>query len=39
MKKAYELPEIEVIELDTSDIVTASPGSQHAGDPDCLVDL
>ena len=39
MKKEYELPEIEVVMIEESDIVTASPGGQHAGDPDCLVDF
>ena len=39
MKKEYELPEIEIIEFEQTDIVTASPGSGHTGNPDCLVDL
>ena len=39
MKKEYELPVLEIIELDATDIVTSSPGANHAGDPDCLVDL
>ena len=39
MKKEYELPEIEIIEFGENDIVTASPGGGHTGDPDCMVDL
>ncbi len=39
MKKEYEFPEIEVIEVREVDVVTASPGASHAGDPDCLVDF
>lgn len=39
MKREYELPELEVVEIEVTDIVTASPGGQHAGGPDCLVDF
>ena len=37
--KKYEMPELERIEVEASDIVTASPGAEHAGDIDCLVDF
>ena len=39
MKKEYELPEIEVVEIETADIITSSPGGNNAGDPDCIVDF
>ena len=39
MKKDYEFPEIEVVEVREADVVTASPGASHAGDPDCRVDF
>ena len=39
MKKDYELPEIELVEIKTSDVVTSSPGGPNAADPDCLVDF
>lgn len=36
--KHYELPEIEVVEVEAIDIVTVScPGDEHAGEGDCLV--
>ena len=38
-KKTYELPEMELVELETEDVITSSPGASHAGDPDCLVDF
>ena len=38
-KKLYENPEFELVEIKEEDIITASPGGNHAGDPDCLVDL
>ena len=38
-KKPYELPEFETVKIKEEDIVTASPGGNHAGDPVCLVDL
>ena len=36
---AYETPELEIVLTAEEDIVTASPGGNHAGDPDCLVDF
>ena len=38
-KKVYEIPELERITLVEEDIITASPGAEHTGDPDCLIDF
>jgi hypothetical protein len=38
-KTLYESPELELVELKEEDVITSSPGGQHAGDPDCLVDF
>ena len=38
-KTIYEVPEMELVEIRDEDIITASPGGNHAGDPDCLVDF
>ena len=38
-KKVYEIPELERITLVEEDIITASPGAGHTGDPDCLIDF
>ena len=38
-KQVYDIPELERIEIEEQDIVTASPGGTHAGDPDCLIDF
>ena len=38
-KTLYESPELELVELQEEDVITSSPGGQHAGDPDCLVDF
>ena len=39
MKQAYDVPELELIEIVEEDIITASPGAEHTGDPDCLIDF
>ena len=37
--KAYETPEMELVRIEGPDVITSSPGGNHAGDPDCLVDF
>ena len=38
-KNVYEIPELELLEIAEEDIITASPGAGHTGDPDCLIDF
>ena len=38
-KQDYIVPELELVKIEEESIITASPGGNHAGDPDCLVDF
>lgn len=38
-KIVYEIPEMERITLEETDIITSSPGEFHADESDCLIDV